>query len=364
MAKEVTLYIDQNIPYSDVFFESLGLPISYFNDQDFDISSINEDAIVVIRSTYKTHNRDIPAKVNLICSVSTGEDHVDKDHLQQKGIEYAFSTGANAPAVTEYVLSSLALLLKNKLITPEDKFLIIGHGNIGSRVYTFLKNFGYSVDAYDPFSFSTIDNLDLLDQYKLISLHVPLIHDGEHPTYNLVDSRFLERMGDSTFIINSSRGGVVKEKDFIRQNKVRIITDVFENEPNVNRNFHNSAYLCTPHIAGHSQSARFEMTHMAYQNVLRFLNIEEKEQKTLSLTKVFDFSKQLVEDDITKYGLPVSLFLNIYNPKKDCFSPEDFKIKRDSYNNRIGYNQADLSNNFDRKFEKFLSQLNIKTSYN
>ena len=61
MAKEVTLYIDQNIPYSDVF-ESLGLPISYFNDQDFDISSINEDAIVVIRSTYKTHNRDIPAR--------------------------------------------------------------------------------------------------------------------------------------------------------------------------------------------------------------------------------------------------------------------------------------------------------------
>ena len=156
MAKEITLYIDQNIPYSDILFESLGLPISYFNDQDFDISSINEDAIAIIRSTYKTHNRDIPANVKLICSVSTGEDHVYKDYLKQKGIECAFSTGANAPAVAEYVLSSLALLLKDKLITPEDKFLIIGHGNIGSRVYTFLKNFGYSVDAYDPFSFSTI----------------------------------------------------------------------------------------------------------------------------------------------------------------------------------------------------------------
>ena len=41
------------------------------------------------------------------------------------------------------------------------------------------------------------------------------------------------------------------------------------------------------------------MTHMAYQNVLRFLNIEEKEQKTLSLTKVFDFSDLIIEDDIT-----------------------------------------------------------------
>ena len=82
------------------------------------------------------------------------------------------------------------------------------------------------------------------------------------------------------------------------------------------------------------------------------------------MTKDFDFSKQLVEDDISEYGLPISLFLNIYNPKKDCFHPEDFKIKRDSYNNRIGYNQVDLSKNFDRKFEKFLSQLNIKTSYN
>ena len=148
-----------------------------------------------------------------------------------------------------------------------------------------------------------------MDQYKLISLHVPLIHDGEHPTYNLVDSKFLERMGDSTFIINSSRGGVVKEKDFIRQNKVRIITDVFENEPNINKIF-TILLILHPTYAGHSQSARFEMTHMAYQNVLRFLNIEEKEQKTLSLTKVFDFSKQLVEDDITKYGC--NLFISKY----------------------------------------------------
>lgn len=364
MAKEVTLYLDKKIPYCDIFFETLGFPIIYFDDQSFDISSVKDQAIVVIRSTYKTHNKKINSNIKLLCSVSTGEDHVDKAYLKEKGISYAFSTGANATAVAEYIFSSIALLLKEGAISRSDKYLVIGHGNIGSQVSHFFKYIGYDLDVYDPYSFSTIDNLESLDQYKLITLHVPLTDNGKHPTKNIVDLNFLKKMRNNTFIINTSRGGVVKEEDFLGQDSVKIISDVFENEPNINANFHKSTYISTPHIAGHSQSARFEMTRMAYKNILDFLRREDDGPRGLSVNKVLDISTQELEDDIKQYGFPTSLLLKIYNPKDDVFSINNFKNIRDSYNNRYGFNQISLTKKLQNKFKPMLNQLNIKTSYN
>ena len=58
-------------------------------------------------------------------------------------------------------------------------------------------------------------------------------------------------MRKNSWIINTSRGGIVNEEDFMSQNKVSMISDVFNNEPNINKDFQKSCYLSTPHIAGH-----------------------------------------------------------------------------------------------------------------
>ena len=71
--------LDKKIPYSDLFAESLKLDIDVFSDESFDISNVIEDSIVIVRSTYKTHGRDVSNNVKLLCSVSTGEDHIDKE---------------------------------------------------------------------------------------------------------------------------------------------------------------------------------------------------------------------------------------------------------------------------------------------
>ena len=41
-----------------------------------------------------------------------------------------------------------------------------------------------------------------------------------------------------------------------------------------------------------------------------------------------------------RFGLPVSLMLNTYNPRLDAFKKNDFKKIRDNYNKRIGYSQV------------------------
>ena len=138
--------LDKKIPYSDLFAESLKLDIDVFSDESFDISNVIEDSIVIVRSTYKTHGRDVSNNVKLLCSVSTGEDHIDKESLIAKGIPVKFSTGANAVAVKEYFLSSLAFLIKDQQFDVNgDRILIIGAGNIGSKVALKLIETGTDV---------------------------------------------------------------------------------------------------------------------------------------------------------------------------------------------------------------------------
>ena len=71
--------IDNKIPYINYFTEGLNIDIDLFDDQSFKLDSLSEDSIVVIRSTYKTHGLEAPEFLKLLCSVSAGEDHVDKD---------------------------------------------------------------------------------------------------------------------------------------------------------------------------------------------------------------------------------------------------------------------------------------------
>tara|TARA_B100000963_G_scaffold78180_1_gene66221 strand:+ start:1377 stop:2456 length:1080 start_codon:yes stop_codon:yes gene_type:complete len=335
--------VDNKIPYVDYFTEGLNIDISFFDDQTFKLDSLSEDSIVVIRSTYKTHGLNIPGFLKLLCSVSAGEDHVDKDFLNKKRIDYSFSTGANSCAVAEYFFSCLALLLKKRdFVFEKDKVLVVGNGNIGERIYRTLKEFNFNVDVYDPFKESTIKNLNYIGDYKVISLHIPLNNNTPHPTKYLIDKSFLEKMSNNSWIINTSRGGVVNEEDFMSQNKVSIIADVFNNEPNINKNFHEFSYISTPHIAGHTQFARYQMTKMAFEKIFAFLKLDTQISKDLDSHEVKPLDIRQLESDFNKYGFPVGLILETYDPTLDNFNHAEFKKFRDNYHNRLGFAQRKI----------------------
>ena len=274
--------LDKKIPYSDLFAESLKLDIDVFSDESFDISNVIEDSIVIVRSTYKTHGRDVSNNVKLLCSVSTGEDHIDKESLIAKGIPVKFSTGANAVAVKEYFLSSLAFLIKDQQFDVNgDRILIIGAGNIGGGIAETLAEFKIDFDTFDPFVGGTINEIKDLHKYKLITAHVPLTRNGKYPTYNMLNDLIFSQVLKDTIIINTARGGILNENEALNYQDIKFICDVFINEPNLSKDFHRHNFLATPHIAGHSQFARFKMTKMAFDHVADFLGLEAKVKEVL-----------------------------------------------------------------------------------
>jgi phosphoglycerate dehydrogenase-like enzyme len=78
---------------------------------------------------------------------------------------------------------------------------------------------------------------DALRQADYVSVHVPLLREGESdtPTYHLFNERTLRLMKPSAYLVNTSRGPVVEEKAIYRALKERWIAgaalDVFEKEP-------------------------------------------------------------------------------------------------------------------------------------
>ncbi len=94
-------------------------------------------------------------------------------------------------------------------------FGIIGLGNIGTATAVRAKALGMDVAFYDPFlgdgydkalGIRRVDTLDeLLAQSFVLSPHCPLTE----LTHHMVNARAIAKMSDGSYIVNTSRGGVV-----------------------------------------------------------------------------------------------------------------------------------------------------------
>jgi len=78
---------------------------------------------------------------------------------------------------------------------------------------------------------------DALRGADFVSVHVPLIREGESstPTYHLFNERTLRMMKPTAYLVNNSRGPVVEEKALVKALRERWIAgaalDVYEKEP-------------------------------------------------------------------------------------------------------------------------------------
>jgi glyoxylate reductase len=78
---------------------------------------------------------------------------------------------------------------------------------------------------------------DALHQADFVSVHVPLLREGESPTptFHLFSERTLRMMKPTAFLVNTSRGPVIDEKALARALKENWIAgaalDVYEKEP-------------------------------------------------------------------------------------------------------------------------------------
>ena len=133
-----------------------------------------------------------------------------------------------------YWQTTIGFELKGKILG------IIGLGKIGSQVARIGKAFGMQVVAWsENLNLSEADKLgvlpmskeELIRQSDIISLHVVL---GERYK-NLITENELKMMKNTCFLINTSRGPIINEKDLIQALEDDVIAgvglDVFDKEP-------------------------------------------------------------------------------------------------------------------------------------
>jgi D-3-phosphoglycerate dehydrogenase/C-terminal binding protein len=94
-------------------------------------------------------------------------------------------------------------------------FAIVGLGRIGSAAALRAKALGMDVAYYDPYApdgrdkslgIRRVEALDeLLASAYIVSLHCPLTAETRH----LINARTLEKMPPGSYLVNTSRGGVV-----------------------------------------------------------------------------------------------------------------------------------------------------------
>ena len=236
--------------------------------------------------------------------LATGYNVVDVNYAKEKGIIVTNIPAYSTDSVAQMVFSLLLELCQHAqrhsdavyagdwtnskdfcfwnfpLVELAGKTMgIIGFGGIGQKVAQIAYAFGMKVIAYNPrkkeyahesFRWGTLE--EVFSQADVVSLHCPLFPE----TKGLVNEKTISLMKKTAFIINTSRGPVIEEKDLAAAlNEGRIAgagVDVLSTEPPKADNPLLSAKNCviTPHIAWASLEARTRLMKIATENLRAF----------------------------------------------------------------------------------------------
>jgi len=269
------------------------------NDDDLIQFFSDADAVIVGLEKITPELLDRLPKLKLIAKYGVGLDNVDLTACSDRGIRIGWTGGVNKRSVAEMALGFMLALCRNLYSTSNlmkqlvwnksggfqlsgKTVGIIGLGNIGKELVALLKPFGCNIivnDIADISIFATKNNLkvvsksELISSADIISIHTPASSD----TLNLFTLNEFKMMKPTSFIINTARGGIIKESDLKIALKEKLIAgaalDVYEPEPPVDRELLEIENLiCTPHTGGNASEAVFAMGESAINHLLSFRN--------------------------------------------------------------------------------------------
>ena len=308
-----------------------------------------KDADAIITRTRTACREPLLAgsKVKVIATATIGFDHIDTAWCESNGILWKNCPGCNSWSVKQYMASVLVTLARRHGWDLSKMTLgVVGVGNVGSKVAEVASLLGMKVLLNDPprarmegrGGFVTLD--EVIAQSDIITVHVPLIKEGEDATWHLFDEKRIRSMRPTQLLMNSSRGSVVDNRAFKAALKDGALAggvlDVWEGEPDLDREFVSMLELSTPHIAGYSADGKANGTWMSVQTVARVLDLPLKDWKVRdipapeqSLEFTIDAAGKSLQDVLTE------AVLHTYEVEQDSnrlrARLEDFEALRGDY---------------------------------
>lgn len=259
---------------------------------------------LIIRSGFALNQERLAAmpKLRAVVTATAGFDHIDMDACTARGIKLAHCPDSHSAAAAELTWALVLACARNlkkadamarsgdwrrgDLVGIELQGLtygIMGLGRIGSRVAKVAQAFGMTVVAFDPykepswFAERGVERVGLDELFQLgnvISLHVPKTPETIHRIHRI----HLSRLGPQSILVNTSRGGVIKESDLLEHLRAgcpgHFGLDVFANEPLSKASglldFPN--LVLTPHIGANTETAFKAVSFEAARNLVALLS--------------------------------------------------------------------------------------------
>ena len=238
--------------------------------------------------------------------LGSGVENIDQAAAQRRGVALYSAPEGNRSAVGEHAVGML-LSLTHKIVWAHREVIggawnrasntgwelegstigIIGFGHMGSAFAQRLQGFGVRILAYDKYKTgyapayvkeATLDRV--LSESDVLSLHLPLTAETE----GMVDAPFLRQCAKASFLVNTSRGGVIRSSavwDAVQQGHLRgAALDVLDLEkrslegleglpPWWNAFLSDPRVLVTPHIAGWSEQSFPKMGEILITKILK-----------------------------------------------------------------------------------------------
>lgn len=326
--------IDSAIPYIAGVLEPYA-EVVYRAGEQFSSSDVRDADALIIRTRTRCDEALLEgSSVKLIATATIGFDHIDLQYCASQGIEVVTAAGCNAAGVLQWVAATLALLARTQCWQPEQMRLgIVGVGNVGSLVERYARRWGFEVICCDPprqeregGDFVAME--ELLPQADIVTLHTPL----DDTTCGMINPQTLALMKPSATLINASRGEVAQTEALLSAQQT-LCLDVWEREPNINRELLAKAFVATPHIAGYSAQGKANAAMAVVRAVAR--------RFALPLAEWYPSAVEPVErKDITWEDMcqSVERYCNLQSEStmlKTC--PAEFESLRNNYNYREEY---------------------------
>ena len=337
---------DDKIPFLNGVFEDI-CEINYLPGAQITNEVLKDADALITRTRTKCNEKSLQGTtVKMIASATIGFDHIDTKWCEDNNIKWTNAPGCNAESVKQYIASVFGMLVIEKgWVLKGKKIAVVGVGNVGSRIAKLAEGLGMHVYKVDPPRARTEKNeqfyelKEIVGDMDIVTFHTPLNKEGEDKTYHLCNDELLSMMKETTLVVNSSRGEVIDgnalNKALAEEEIAAAVLDVWEKEPEIDKELMNMVWISTPHIAGYSLDGKANGTMMSVQAISREFNLglDDWEPNNIPLPKnnIIDIDCTYLSDE----QVLANAFVQTYAIKEDDIrlrmKTNEFEKQRGNY---------------------------------